>query len=287
MFGSLSRDLGRADGTKCHVRHRTSARSLPAHARRSRRRPARAAAFIDSSFSTKAEYEASVKTAAGAPADDAAALQRRVKSLEANLRTCMKAANVGTPDFVAGSPHFAFLVLKEHPYGREMLEQLVAKGFKPAIVIEEDDGKIAAEERTKFEERIKGNKLAPTIEAQCAQHGIERADCPQHNLSGCLALLSRVKPRLVVLGGTRIIRDPILSFPLDGVVNAHPGLLPLCRGSASPAWSVFHEIPIGSTCHFCDRGIDTGHIIQKREVAVRRGSRLNCRRSSRWAERLL
>ena len=63
-----------------------------------------------------------------AAADDVASLQQKVKALTGNLRTCMKAANVGTPDFVAGKPHYAFLVLREHPYGREMLEQLLAKG---------------------------------------------------------------------------------------------------------------------------------------------------------------
>ena len=33
-----------------------------------------------------------------------------------------------TPAFEAGKAHFAFLVLKEHPYGREMLKQLLAAG---------------------------------------------------------------------------------------------------------------------------------------------------------------
>ena len=72
---------------------------------------------------------------------------------------------------------------------------------------------------------------------------------------------------LVVLGGTRIIRGEILDHPEHGVINAHPGILPTCRGSASPAWSVYHELPIGSTCHFCDRGIDTGNILVRREGA--------------------
>jgi methionyl-tRNA formyltransferase len=48
-------------------------------------------------------------------------------------------------------------------------------------------------------------------------------------------------------------------------------LLPECRGSASPAWSVYHDIKIGSTCHFCDNGIDTGEILLRRELSVTRG----------------
>jgi len=76
---------------------------------------------------------------------------------------------------------------------------------------------------------------------------------------------------LIVFGGTRIIRGDILDFPKDGVLNSHPGLLPECRGSASPAWSVYHDIPIGSSTHFCDNGVDTGDLLLRREVSVKKG----------------
>ena len=42
-------------------------------------------------------------------------------------------------------PTFAFLLLKEHPYGREMLYQILAEGFVPTIIISEDS-EIADEE---------------------------------------------------------------------------------------------------------------------------------------------
>lgn len=199
-------------------------------------------------------------------------LEKSVKGLQGNLRTCIKAANMDTEDFKAGEPNFAFLALAEHPYAREMLKQLLAAGWKPKVVIEEDDGKIAQEERAKFEKRIEGNPLAAEIVEQCKANGIEHVTVPQHNFSQCMAQLQRTKPRLIVLGGTRIIRDPVLSFPVDGVINAHPGLLPECRGSASPAWSVYHDIKIGSTCHICSAGIDTGDLLIKREVPVKRGA---------------
>eukprot|EP00747_Dinoflagellata_sp_TGD_P106208 gnl/TRDRNA2_/TRDRNA2_169793_c0_seq4.p1 gnl/TRDRNA2_/TRDRNA2_169793_c0~~gnl/TRDRNA2_/TRDRNA2_169793_c0_seq4.p1 ORF type:complete len:237 (+),score=51.72 gnl/TRDRNA2_/TRDRNA2_169793_c0_seq4:89-799(+) len=200
-------------------------------------------------------------------------LEKQVKSLQQNVRCCLKAANFGTPDFEKGKPSFAFLALKEHPYARNMLALVIEKGFLPKIVIQEDDGKIAQEEREKFEVRIADHNasIPPTIADQCAAKGIELVEVPHHNLSPCLVHLQRVKPRLIVLGGTRIIRDPILSFPVDGVVNAHPGLLPECRGSASPAWSVYHDIKVGSTCHICSAGIDEGDLLIRREVPVKRG----------------
>ena len=83
--------------------------------------------------------------------------------------------------------------------------------------------------------------------------------------------LSDLDLDLIIFGGTRIIRGEILDYPKDGVINSHPGLLPECRGSASPAWSVYHDIPIGSSTHFCDNGIDTGELLMRREVLVKRG----------------
>ena len=86
-----------------------------------------------------------------------------------------------------------------------------------------------------------------------------------------MPLIKDIELDLIVFGGTRIIRGEILDYPKDGVINSHPGLLPDCRGSASPAWSVYHDIPIGSTTHFCDNGIDTGEILLRRDFPVHRG----------------
>ena len=167
-------------------------------------------------------------------------------------------------------PRFAFLLLKEHPYGREMLRQVLSEGFVPEIIIEEDSP-IADEEREKFLKRIEGNPIAPTIGEQARKNGIPLATVEIHKSDQVMPHLEKIELDLIVFGGTRIIRGDILDYPRHGVVNSHPGILPDCRGSASPAWSVFHDIKIGSTCHFCDNGIDTGEILLKREVPVRRG----------------
>ncbi len=169
-----------------------------------------------------------------------------------------------------GKPKFAFLLLKEHPYGREMLMQILSEGFVPELIIEEDS-EVADEEREKFLKRIEGNPVAPSIEEQASENGIEVVSVPVHKSPEVMPHLEGRELDLIVFGGTRIIRGEILDYPSDGVVNSHPGLLPECRGSASPAWSVYHDIPIGSSTHFCDNGIDTGDLLMRREVAVKRG----------------
>ena len=167
-------------------------------------------------------------------------------------------------------PKFAYLLLKEHPYGREMLSQILSEGFIPEIIIEEDS-EVGDEEREKFLKRIDGNPIAASIEEQSANFGIPVITVPVHNSSEVMPHIEGLELDLVVFGGTRIIRGEILDYPLDGVINSHPGLLPECRGSASPAWSVYHDIPVGSSTHFCDNGIDTGELLMRREVPVKRG----------------
>ena len=172
-------------------------------------------------------------------------------------------------------PNFAYLLLKEHPYGREMLEQLISEDFIPKIIITEDSA-IADEEREKFLKRIEGNRIAERIEIQLeklSQKGIdvEHVEVPIHNSEEVMPHIRELDLDIIVFGGTRIIRGEILDHPKDGVVNSHPGLLPECRGSASPAWSVYHDIPIGSSTHFCDNGVDTGQLLLRREVPVKRG----------------
>ena len=167
-------------------------------------------------------------------------------------------------------PRFAFLLLKEHPYGREMLKQILSAGFIPDIVIEEDSD-IGTEEREKFLKRIEGHPIAATISSQLDGLAVQHLTVPIHNSDEVMPHIRDIELDLIVFGGTRIIRGEILDYPKDGVINSHPGLLPDCRGSASPAWSVFHDIPIGSSTHFCDNGIDTGELLLRRKIAVKKG----------------
>ena len=167
-------------------------------------------------------------------------------------------------------PRFAFLLLKEHPYGREMLKQILSEGFIPEVIIEEDSD-IGTEEREKFLKRIEGNPIAPEISSQIEGKEIPHVTVSIHNSEEVMPHIENLDLDLIVFGGTRIIRGEILDFPKDGVINSHPGLLPDCRGSASPAWSVYHDIPIGSSTHFCDNGIDTGDLLFRREIPVKRG----------------
>ena len=165
---------------------------------------------------------------------------------------------------------FAFLVLEEHPYGREMLRILLEHGLVPGLVIEEVSA-VADEERGKFLTRISGQQVPPSMAELLSETAIARQEVANHNDDTCVDYLEAFGPDLVVLGGTRILRPPILAIPSLGTVNAHPGLLPWLRGSSSVAWALYKDLPIGSTTHLLDEKIDTGPIILQRQLLVQPG----------------
>ena len=168
------------------------------------------------------------------------------------------------------SLRFAFLVLEEHPYGREMLRILLERGFVPGLIIEEAS-EVATEERQKFLTRIAGQPVPPRIAELVAGLDIPCHTAGNHNDPECRERLRVYGPDLVVLGGTRILRPPILTIPPRGTVNAHPGLLPQLRGSSSVGWALYKDLPVGCTVHYVDAGVDTGPILLQRRLPVRRG----------------
>jgi methionyl-tRNA formyltransferase len=162
---------------------------------------------------------------------------------------------------------FAFLVLEEHPYGREMLRILLEKDLVPSVIIQEVSD-IGDEEREKFLTRMAGQPVPPRLTQLVSGRKIPVYCVSNHNDDTCRDLLTADKPDILVLGGTRIIKPKILEIPGKSTVNSHPGLLPWLRGSASVGWALYKDMPQGATAHFVAPGIDVGDIIVSRELPV-------------------
>ena len=167
------------------------------------------------------------------------------------------------------SLHFSFLVLEEHPYGREMLRILLENDLVPSMIIQEVS-KVGDEERKKFLERMAGQPVPPRLTQLISGKKIPVYCVSNHNDDTCKELLTTDKPDVLVLGGTRIIKPKILEMPRQSTVNSHPGLLPWLRGSASVGWALYKDMPQGATAHFVVPGIDTGDIIVSRQLPVYR-----------------
>lgn len=165
--------------------------------------------------------------------------------------------------------HFAYLVLEEHPYGREMLRILLDNDLIPSMIIQEVSA-VGDEEREKFVTRMAGQPLPPRLAQIISGKKIPVYSVSNHNNDTCRDLLEVDKPDVLVLGGTRIIKPNILEIPRQSTVNAHPGLLPWLRGSASVGWALYKDMAQGATAHFVNPGIDLGDIIVSRELPVYR-----------------
>ncbi len=162
---------------------------------------------------------------------------------------------------------FAFLVLEEHPYGREMLRILLDNNLVPSLIIQEVSG-VGDLEREKFLDRMAGQPVPPRLTQLITGRKIPVYFVANHNDDSCLELLKADNPDLLVLGGTRIIKPRILEVPRVSTINAHPGLLPQLRGSASVGWALYKDLPQGATAHHVVPGIDTGDIIFSRQLPV-------------------
>ncbi len=90
-----------------------------------------------------------------------------------------------------------------------------------------------------------------------------------------LKKLKEISPDYIFMMGGGILKDFIINTAKRGVLNAHPGILPLIRGVDAIKHSVLNNVPIGITAHFIDAGIDTGAIIERYWLPINEGNSFN------------
>jgi len=86
---------------------------------------------------------------------------------------------------------------------------------------------------------------------------------PYINQPSVSALADQLKPDIIAVFGTGLIRGPLLGAGRLGIINLHGGLSPHYRGSDCTFWALYNGEPdqVGCTLHFIDPGIDTGNLI--------------------------
>ena len=87
---------------------------------------------------------------------------------------------------------------------------------------------------------------------------------PHINHPRVVALAQTLKPDLICVFGTSLIRDAaLLNAGRLGMINLHGGLSPEYRGADCTFWALYNGEPdkVGCTLHYIDAGIDTGRLI--------------------------
>lgn len=94
---------------------------------------------------------------------------------------------------------------------------------------------------------------------------IPRINVPhgQINSEEVLKIITDVDPDLIVLFGTSIIKDPLLSHFKNRIINLHLGLSPYYKGSATNLYPYLFDEPecIGATIHLATENVDEGAIL--------------------------
>ncbi|MBN8880038.1 MAG: hypothetical protein J0I32_21010 [Sphingobacteriales bacterium] len=94
---------------------------------------------------------------------------------------------------------------------------------------------------------------------------VERLNVEDINSEEAYAFTKKINPDLILVSGTRLVKDKMLSInPKIGILNLHTGLSPYIKGGPNCTnWCIateqFHLI--GNTIMWIDRGIDSGNIL--------------------------
>ena len=93
------------------------------------------------------------------------------------------------------------------------------------------------------------------------------------NEPGEVDLMTAAKPDAVLVFGTGILREPLLSAFEGRILNIHLGLSPYYRGAGTNFWPLVNREPeyVGATIHCLDAGIDTGPILSHARPLIEPG----------------
>lgn len=92
---------------------------------------------------------------------------------------------------------------------------------------------------------------------------------PNHNDPVAVKLVRELELDVLVNAGTpRILKAPLLQATPIGVLNCHPGLLPMFRGCSCVEWAIHLDEPVGNTIHIMSEGIDEGPVLLREAVAI-------------------
>lgn len=100
-----------------------------------------------------------------------------------------------------------------------------------------------------------------------------RVAVPHINHPDVVALADRLRPDVIAVFGTSLIRGALLERGRLGMLNLHGGLSPDYRGADCTFWALYNNEPeqVGCTLHFINAGIDTGKLVAHVRPAVAPG----------------
>ena len=92
-----------------------------------------------------------------------------------------------------------------------------------------------------------------------------------------ISLLVKLDPDAIVVNGTRIISNKVLTSVDAPFINTHMGITPKYRGVHGGYWAMANRDPenCGVTVHLVDEGIDTGGVLYHDKICVDKQDNIN------------
>lgn len=110
-----------------------------------------------------------------------------------------------------------------------------------------------------------------------------RENCEQHlypdiikyvhglNTQAGFETIKSLRPDVILVFGTSVVSDKILSLAREVAINMHTGISPYYRGAGCAFWPLYYDQPhmIGATIHECTCDIDGGMIYAVAQADLR------------------
>ena len=92
------------------------------------------------------------------------------------------------------------------------------------------------------------------------------------NSNESVVLLQNLRPKVILVNGTRILEERLLNATKAVLLNTHVGITPRYRGVHGGYWALASGDPnrCGVTVHKIDKGIDTGDIVAQAIIRPKR-----------------
>jgi len=115
----------------------------------------------------------------------------------------------------------------------------------------------------KRDQRIEDNFFSSGEEENEFPAGIPVLKSRDPNGGETLAWVRGLRPDVIAVFGTRLIREPLLSSAQKGALNLHTGLSPFYRGGQCTFWCLYEGDleHVGVTVHYLNQKIDGGDIV--------------------------
>ena len=197
-----------------------------------------------------------------------------------------------TPDRAPSSPPRIALLIAGGPLAHILVNALTERFGRISVLEEDPESKLEIVRRRArligwrealgqaafgVAHKLLTRRSAGRLAAIWDRHGLDPRPDPavpvahigSVNAQACREVLRELRPDVVVVYGTRILRRDTLACVAVPFINYHAGFNPKYRGQNGAYWARRNADPdhAGVTIHLVDEGIDTGDVLYQASVA--------------------